>query len=425
VRVGWIARLAIECVLQAVGRAWPQRLSARPSRRQRERRLETARLMTVLGRTEYYEQNLLVWATASLASINLAEAARAPSAAGGAYASMAYLAAVLRLERLAQRWWGRAAESADARSRADALIGQALHAFGHARWDACEHFVDLAVDLTERTRDRFALESALTVRLFQQHYTAHFDRALQTGREMVASARSRESLQRELWGQNAIASAELSLGRLEEALARLDEAEALLDQADSLSKETYHELRIRAYLAADDHAAIERSASAARTLRSGISSLAFGTMRLDAVLVEASAKLWIAARGRDSQRARSHRAAARASLKNLRKPARMFPYARPGAALVEGHFWHASGSVRRAVRAWRRALTQGERLRMPLEQAQALEQLGRVSPGGGVAQLEKALAIFRQHDCALKARSVEQLLEARGRGAARRSGTPS
>jgi hypothetical protein len=87
----------------------------------------------------------------------------------------------------------------------------------------------------------------------------------------------------------------------------------------------------------------------------------------------------------------------------LRRYALRFPLGRPAAALWTGVAAAIAGRERRALRYWRKAVTAGERLRMPYESAQAHLEIARHRPAetqGRRHHLAQATAVFATLGCA-------------------------
>ncbi len=343
-RAGWVARLGRESVRQALHRVIPPRARAELEPRW-ERPLEAARLMGLVGKLSFYRDQPLPFVTASLAAVNLAEKARRPQAAAAGYAALGYLAAILGLERTAERWWQTSETSGDTRARIDALISRGLFAFGECRWDDCDGHIEQALSLAERTRDAFSRESALAVRVYRLHHTARFEESLAAGEALLDSAVERSSAQREMWGRLSVVGDLLVLGREDEALGHLEVAADLFPDSDQLSRLTYRGLRTRAFAWTGDWRAfgVELERLQQQTADSSVS---YALAPMLAIQGEGELLSWQRASGeRDS---RSLRRILLPTLRRLDRCARSFPYARLSALKLRRDYWRARGNPRKA-----------------------------------------------------------------------------
>ena len=367
----WARRLLRESVVQVWRLLVPW---LRGSKRTNPRNLEAARLMDLVGRMSFYRDDPLGFVTASLNSVNLAEKAGDTKTAASGYASLAYLAGILGLGRLAARWWRRCSESNDSRARASGLIGQALFAFGNCHWEECETRVLEAIRLCERTADAFSLESALTVRLYQLHHTGHFAESLRVGERILNSALSRKSRQREVWGRLAMVSDLLMFDELESAHDHLKETEAILEEADEVSRLSFFSLRLQLLVRERRWDDVDLEITQLRQRVESVSPMSYSCAPVFAALGEAAAVRWSLAadRGEDGTRFREP---LQASLKLLKRSAKTFPFVRPSLRILQGTFLRLSGQEGNAVREWRAAAELADSLGTPLEAAVARERL--------------------------------------------------
>jgi hypothetical protein len=117
----------------------------------------------------------------------------------------------------------------------------------------------------------------------------------------------------------------------------------------------------------------------------------------------------------DAAAARVLELRARQACAGLRNYARRFLIGVPPMYVWEGTRAFLTGSQRRALRLWRRAIERGTEMQMPYERGRAHLEIGRSGAVGGETRLENlrhAAEIFEQLGCGYELSLARKYLEA-------------
>jgi class 3 adenylate cyclase/tetratricopeptide (TPR) repeat protein len=379
-RWAWSVRLAWELARHASRLVVGRWLPAPESPQERERLALTAGLYSALSTQSFYADRPVEQLTASLISVNLAEATRDPAPAALSYGVLGYLSGLGRLQGLARRYFRRAsvAEQAAPPPITDILQGAWHMSFG--RWEEGLRDVERGVTTARRLNDRFTLCVGLEA----------LGMGLELARDPVAAQDVRESMLRvandaanvitAMWALTQMAPTLLLLGRHEEAEQRLREASALLPFADALAQPRYHCNAALVARRTGEHARVQSHARDALRLLQRRPLLMWSDLSALTSLAQACLEQWEDARHAGEARATEPRAQALAALRLLRKASRLYPIALGRTARLEGTRAWLEGRPEHASRHWRRALELALRHRMPTDEGLAHRELARHAP---------------------------------------------
>jgi len=376
-RGAMVFRFGREVVRQMLSLSGILAVTPRPSAETRDRMLEEAEILRLLGKGAFFAQDHLMYLTASLQSINLAERIGARETAANAYASLAYPVAMLGLERLANRWWRVAEESGQLEAQLNTKIGRMMYLSSLARWSESARCAEEEKALIERLGTSTTIPAHLIMSGYLHLHVGRYDAAVRAASALLDWSLSAHNLQQALSAHLILVAVYLEQGRLDLVRNHLADVAALASRVtDTLYLSVFHGHRVDVHLATGD---LEGARESAATLRQVIasSSAYFGDMAGFVAMTEYFVELWRrAAPGEDVSTMKRD---ARWALGVLAKHAKLNPYARPRLWLMTGKVAACDRRFARARRAWQRALTLAEQYGMAREAAYAHAELGRSS----------------------------------------------
>jgi tetratricopeptide (TPR) repeat protein len=212
------------------------------------------------------------------------------------------------------------------------------------------------------------------------------------------------------WGYSGRAEATLRAGTL-------DDAERLALQALRLNEGQGHrteDIRLNAFLALASwrQGRCDEALQHAATAASAIRHCPYATV---ATLEGFSAVAEVYLRQYEAESASPRwRAAARQACRNLRRYARVFPVWRPRASCWQATLAWLEGRPREARRLWEKSIMAARTFSLPLNEAMALHESGRLDRAAPQSQgrLERAVELFERigarHDAKLSASCLTQ-----------------
>jgi class 3 adenylate cyclase/tetratricopeptide (TPR) repeat protein len=403
-RWAWGVRLAWELARHASRLVVGRWLPAPDSPQERERLALTAGLYSALSTQSFYADRPVEQLTASLISVNLAEATRDPAPAALSYGVLGYLSGLGRLHGLARRYFRRATSPST-----DILQGAWHMSFG--RWEEGLGDVERGVTTARRLNDRFTLCIGLEA----------LGMGLELARDPVAAQDVRESMLKvandaanvitTTWALTQMAPTLLQLGRHEEAVQRLREASALLPFADALALPRYHCNAALVARRTGEPARVPSHARDALRLLHRRPLLLWSDLSALTSLAEACLEQWEEARHAGEAQAAEPRAQALDALRLLRKASRLYPIALGRTARLEGTRAWLEGRPEHARRHWRRALELALQHRMPTDEGLAHRELARHAsePDTRARHLVEARRVFEHLGATGSLRSLDML----------------
>ncbi|HEX5216892.1 MAG TPA: AAA family ATPase [Vicinamibacterales bacterium] len=352
----------------------------------------------------YFDANHLGIATWAFAMVNAAEEAGLQDEVANGYSAAAYMAAMVGVRPLAERWWRLGAKTSDAEQRLAVLLSQGLTFLGECRWDRLTAVLDAHEAIARRT-SLFQLDNNFVLRIIMEFQCGRLTRSIAYAEALLESALAQQNDQHEIWARQSLESLVTLVGRHDEAeahWARLEELAPSIN--DLLTTVQMRGNRIERLMRAGDFDGafallpeLERNLHATPPTSTG-SLVPFN------VLARASLAAWSRAVVRGDADAAARGAAARRNLTPLRKYARMFPYGRAYHALLEGAWHWTAGHHRRAARAWEKSRRIAVAQQMPVAEVQAEQLLALATRGrpaharhaGRVDALTRQLG-FEQH----------------------------
>ncbi len=328
---------------------------------------EAAQAAGLITHRYYYIGDSIAMITASLMSVNLAEAAELGWQVPHSYSWLGYIVGLLRRHSLAKDYFDRAQKGAERRNQpselAFALAVEAVYHIGFGRYAEAERCLHQALPLCESgpssQNDPQMAELALTTLGHVEFYTGRFADALGHYQTLLTSARARDIKQHGIWARFAQARSLLALGRLDEAAPLLEDARRALTERPELDSEIIclgllslvrlqqGELQFARKLADETLGRIERSRP-------------IGFSTVDGY--DAAAEVYLSLGVIDP---------ARRTTAALRSLARLFPMAAPAAHFRAGQVALAAGSSARARKSLGKSLELALKLGMPRDISRA------------------------------------------------------
>lgn len=396
-RGGIQARLAREVVRQARHLVLPRLVARR--RVDRAHAVATLQLLRSVGDAAYYQADHLTYFTTSLASVNHAEEAGVVGDATMGFTSSAFVASLLKMERLAERWWRVVGEPPDADQRLAMLVLKGMSLVQQARWAEAEPILERAIAEARQFGAHQFLASALVAQVIARYYSCGADAALETTFALLESALSRRNELHELWARQGIVALLIDKGQLSEALEHEPRVVELASTVtDELTRAGFlgHQLQI-ALTTGDLDSVAEQASALARLMRASPPA-SVGTLGPFLSLTKYNLATW-SRRVARSESVEALPGQTRWACTQLGRFAFFFAFARPMHLIVAGEIHRLRGQPRRARRSWHRAMALAERLGMPAIEAEAAEHLGRdAAPGSPDARAFMARATTRYRE---------------------------
>ena len=376
----------------------------------RDELVAACRALERLAEASYYNRETLLPLYCVVRILNDAEASgSAPEIARG-LAGTGALFGLVPLPRVAERYLG---EALGQLARVDDLatheIVGIVVGFYHAGvggWELARERFGAVRDIARRLGDRRRLLDAIGNLSEIEYLQGSFDDAARLADEIVTVARAIGDTRFEGEALAVRAYCSWQLGRAAEAadsVARLRAIAADPDVPDELRIKSHGITALIDGGRGDDASAVGASAEALRL--TGLQRPTYGTYLGHVGPVEAALDRWEAGRaGPDARRLAGE------GLRRLSAYARIFAIGRPRRALLEGRRAWLLGRQGEALRRWRSALAEAERLAMPYEAALARLEIGRHLPEADPereARLADALATFRRLGAARDASRAE------------------
>jgi class 3 adenylate cyclase len=396
-RRGLRARLAREVLRQTRHLLLPGLVRRR--RVDRDRAVTTLKLLRSVGDAAYFQADHLTYFTTSLASVNHAEESGVVGDATMGFTSSAYVASLLKMERLAQRWWRVVGEPRDVDQRLPMMVAKSMSLLQQARWSEVEPILDGAIEEARHVGAHQFLTSALIAQLLVRYYSRGVDAALESAHALLESALARRNELHELWAQQALVAFLIDKGQLEIALeheARVVELASTV--TDELTRATVLGHRILVALATDELSSVADDVPELARLVRTSPPASVGTLGPFLSLTKYYLAAWSRAQAR-GEPVGVLPAQTRWACTQLGRFAFFFRFARPMHLIVVGEIHRLRGKRGRARRSWRRAMELAEQLHMPAVEAEAAGDLARdATPGSPEARVfrERSAARYRE-----------------------------
>jgi class 3 adenylate cyclase len=412
-RVGFVGRLARELARQSLHLVHPPR----PVSDDNGRGVLEVDALNSIANQAYFNQDQLEQLTSILAGINVAERTGNTAAMCRSYASGGYIVSLFGFERLARRWWDRAAQAREPGAISHAFLSQAMHAVDTTRWDDAERLALRALEVAIEAGAHLDAVNALFALMFALSNRGDLEATLERAREALAAAQAAHLEHRQVWCHHSIATSLIAMEQNADAWVHTRQAiDLMADVTDPLTIATHMAHRVEFALVAGD--LVEAGDFATRLLAHVTRNppAMMGTFNVFFHLVEFFLVKW-----QDGLRAGGDvglaRDSARTVHRRLRQYARLFPIARPAEARIGALILGLEGAERRKARSLRRSLALASEYRMPIEEGLAHQELGalaNVPPAERARHLNRARELFASHGQLRRQHRVESMMAATG-----------
>lgn len=360
-------------------------------RRDKEVYLEAARACAQMGSVLYLSNETLAILHATLATVNLAERFGPSPELTQAYINISQALGLVPLHPAARLYDRLAWQSAQQIGRLyeTGYLSEVngLYYAGLAQWDLLEERMNRAVQIFDQLGDRGRWGESMTILAVGIGFAGDFARSTALLAEVGRAAERYNNPLQQAWSLVGRAEDKLRLGKAAEAEKLLDRVlELLATNTDRSEEVRCHGLLALARLRQGKQIQARRSADTVMRLIHASMPTVFSMLVGYAAAAEVYLRLW-----EIKQQTRPHSGpgkrsaeaeltelgrAARAACQALAGFARIFPLGRPRRFLYHGCLLWLAGHRRQAQAAWRKALAEATRLRMPYDRALALYQIG-------------------------------------------------
>lgn len=364
----------------------------------------------------------LLVANAVLQSLNLAEQVGSSPELARAYSTLQVAAGLVPLAPLAEFYHRQAVTTAENINQLSALswvtFMRGVQSLGGGRWTETEAAFERAIELCQRSGDRYRLGQAQALLGKAAHYQGQFGRSAALAAELYQVGRQKGDLFSQMVGLYQQGENKLRLGHTDEAITFLEAALPVYDKNSPRLIEPiiYGLLGVARLRQNEPELALQAVEKAAQLLAQSVIDI-FATFQAFAGIAEVYLTLWennqqLPLTIHEAQWGDKKTAHPPFKIINLKlgaelngrafgKLARVYPIGRPQAWLWQGLYHWLADNPHRAYRAWKKALIEAERLAMPYEQGLAHYQIGRHLPPpdpSRLTHLNRAKEIFSQLD---------------------------
>lgn len=393
--------------------AWRRIHQSRIGASERDRALAISECHRYLAEVSYWRNDLFPMVHAMLASLNHAEPAGDSKEGVVAFASVGFLFGLVHLHGIA-RAYRRLTDAASDRVGNPDAAGYAAELEGVyqlvvADWPAGHEAALRGAAIFREIGDRMRWHTCHSIDGYAYLHQGHFDLAEPNAREALRAIGPEGLVQSRLWSLSTVLATDMAQDHLDLAVA--DELAGLLGPGVHHSDEILlRGVAALAYARVGDTATAMALAVAVPPLLDVFPPPSYHSMLGIEGAVDVLLDRWAA-----TPNDREARRLARHAITGFRRFARFNLAGRPRVATYDGRAHLIDGNVRRARRAWDRALAIATRLDMPYEIALADIELAASYPAGSSersAAVEHALAHLVPYGGHYDAARARALLEA-------------
>jgi class 3 adenylate cyclase/tetratricopeptide (TPR) repeat protein len=369
-----------------------------PSARAREAILAAASAFSHLAQMHYTNSETILAAYTTIRGLNMVEQAGISPEMARLHIQVAVLYRVFRMSRLAGRYEQSGRETAerlnDLPSMTLVLLANAVSQMGIAPWSELQATLDRAIAIAKQIGDQRSWGSGLGMLGYTYLYQGQFKKGAAVCQELLKQGRESDNLEHQAWGLYGHAHHLMLLGHTQQAAQLVEEALVI---ARILTESRTVEIASRGILAGirlrqGDRRSARHIADATVSQLTDPLPLNFGLFAAYAGVTEVYLSLW-----EQQGKTANLQKTAKAACKALRRYALLNPAAQPRAWLHQGQYEWLMGRKFLAKRAWQKALTKAEKLKMAYDVGLAHLEMGRHLSGNAEkrqAFLSQAIGIF-------------------------------
>ncbi|MEX0787483.1 MAG: AAA family ATPase [Anaerolineales bacterium] len=410
--------IAPELAWQLARRLWPLRRKVRPELESPSWRT-AARVYKLLAEIYVVGQDHPRTLYATLRSLNLAERGGPSPELARSYADMSALCPLLGLPGLAETFRRLAKSTAEHVGQesvtAYVLLATSVFTVGEARWEESRASLDRAIELYRRLGDWNRLGTTLMFRSHVDLFLGEFPAFSQRLRELEQLAKRSGSFLHRIWALDGQAEASLRTGNAQAVADVIPALQFSLTQIQGKGLQSeeavVYGLLTQAFLRLNRFAEAREAADAAAERITKSPPTFYSELEGYAGPVQGYLEFWEKA-GEGFDRG-SQEAQVNSARRLLLRFARIFPVARPRMEILEAWRTWLAGDKAGAGRKWLRAAALARSLTMPLEEAQAHQELGRHLDPGDPKRLEHlrlAQGIFARMGAVFEVARLDEIL---------------
>jgi predicted ATPase/DNA-binding SARP family transcriptional activator len=400
----WLNGLAGQALRQAWHRLWQPGVIGRAPPHARDAYIEAARVFERLTEMYYFNNQTLQSGYAALKALNLSELYGISPELVRTYANACIAASAIPFTTLADAYCRRAQQVAlqvqHPLAQAYSLLCAGAADTGLGRWDTARAMLSESMAIAATCGDQRVWEESLTNLIMVTYHQGDLNQHLRLCAQLQASADRRGDAQVQSWARLERGMNCLVIGPVDAAPALLEAALALVSTNMGHAEEIMARgLLAQAYLDNDDqpHALAAAARVAELTARAWPTTYfsIHGYIGVAAVYLT----LWERGDTASAAHLREILRAAHAACRALWRCARIFPIARPYAALWDGLRAYLFGGTADAQATWLAGLAEAQRLGMPYVQGLLHERLAQIHSSADLARrrhAEQANALFEQ-----------------------------
>jgi len=400
------ASLGGQILRQALHRLWPDAFVGRATAARQALR-EAAYAYKLLAEIYLFTSDNIATLYSALRTLNLAERIGPCPELARAYADMAPIALLLRLQPLAETYCRMAREIAgqinEPQITAYVLLATTVYTIPAGNWADSRDSLKQANLIHLRLGDWNRLGIGWSLQAHTHYFLGEFERSNSLYAQLLQLAQRSGSVQHQAWGLDGQAESLLRLGgpnHEAEVIALLEKSLALMVGNPDRSEQLFaNGLLAVAYLRQGQLQSASQAAENAAHLIAQSPPIIYSLLEGYSGVAQTCLALWeTSASAPLAERKLLARLAQRAC-RDFQGYARVFPIGRPRAALWQGLYDWLEGRPARARSSWQNSLVAARKLGMPLESGLAHYEIGRHLAASDSARLEhlrRACDIFGQ-----------------------------
>ncbi|MEM7034606.1 MAG: adenylate/guanylate cyclase domain-containing protein [Chloroflexota bacterium] len=361
--------------------------------------LETARAYEPLAQMYYLANEAAPSIYAALRALNMAEQAKTSPELARAHAVVGSAAGVVPLrgaaENYADRAWNVAQEVEDRSALAWVMTVTSAYYSGIAEWDRAKSALEDAIEIYDSFGDKRGWGDSVAVLGWADYFSSQFNRAESWMRELHETALASDNAEHQAWALFGHAIHLLRQGNTEAATPLLEEAATVFQSVGGsrlAEMDNFGALAV-AYLRQGRIYRARWAADEAARLQAETPPTAFAALDGYANIANVYLDLWQQKADLD------YKPLVKKAIRALGSYARIYPIGRPQLWLSRGQYQALSGKTETALRSWRKALAEAERLSMPYEAGLAHYHLAQHlanTHSDRQIHLEQAIATFQK-----------------------------
>lgn len=375
--------------------------------REREIRLEIARLYEMMGRMYFYSNQTLPLIYVSLHFLNTAEKAGTSPELANAYSGTAVMAGFAQLHPLAESYVNYAlAVAADVNQPSNLItvnVVTSVYQISVGKWEDVRAKGQKARELCEELGDYRQWGDALSILGESAFLSGNITEGLAIQKTLLDDARRRNSPLQIGWGLAGMAWNNIRLGNEAVSIPMLEEALQILEEIPNRASSINTNAQLAlAYLRSGENKKALAYADVVLGLAEGSSPTVYALLMGFAAVAEVYFTLWDAALHRKPDQTQGGldrellQSSAEKGLKLLQAFKKVFPFGQAYALYYQGWYESLTGKSSAAIKSWQAGLTAAKKYHVLYEEGLICVRLGSSLENSNRRDehLQRATAIF-------------------------------